>query len=130
MDKWLTIEQTADMLGLSKDTIRRRIRSKEIVAEKQVGNYGLQWMVDADKLNKAMQAVDVAQVSRAVSVAELETAVTSAIAKVVRDEIQPLKEQLEKQQEMLDNHYRLIDERLREVSRPKSLWQRILEKYL
>jgi len=145
MGEWLTIDQVADLLECSKDTVRRRIKSGEIDAEKRIGNYGLQWMVDADKFNKVMQVVDAVPVTRSVSVAELEQAMQKAIANAVSSavntEIKPLQEnidllndKLDKQEEMLKNHYRLVDERLRSLSAVKenneTFWERYLNKFI
>lgn len=140
VENWITIEQCAELLDCSKDTIRRRIKSGEIDAEKRVGNFGLQWMIDADKINKAMQDIAVVPVTRAVSIAELEQAmqktIASAVTSAVQAEITPLKEhiqvlneKLDKQDELLKNHYRLVDERLRALSdeKPKSFWKRLFE---
>ena len=139
MGDWLTIEQVAEILDCSKDTVRRRIKTGEIDAEKRIGNFGLQWMVDADKFNKVMQVVDVVPVTRSVSVAELEgamqKAISNAVASALQAELQPLKDhvqilndKLDKQDEALKNHYQLVDERLRALQdkqKPKSWWQRL-----
>lgn len=139
MGDWLTIEQVAEILDCSKDTVRRRIKTGEIDAEKRIGNFGLQWMVDADKFNKVMQVVDVVPVTRSVSVAELEgamqKAISNAVASALQAELQPLKDhvqilndKLDKQDEALKNHYQLVDERLRALhdkQQPKSWWQRL-----
>jgi len=143
MAEWLTIEQCADLLKVSKDTIRRRIKSKEIEAEKQIGDYGLQWMIPAETINKAMQDIEVIPVTRSVSVAELEQAmartIASAVTSAVQAELQPLKEQvqvlnekLDKQDVMLNEHYKMVDERLRLLNikndiKPKSWWGKLFD---
>ena len=142
MGDWLTIEQVAEILDCSKDTVRRRIKSGEIDAEKRIGNFGLQWMIDSDKFNKVMQVVDVVPVTRSISIAELEGAmqrtIANAVSSAVKAEIQPLKEhmqilneKLDRQEQMLNNHYRMVDERLRLLSepkqQPKSFWQRLFD---
>lgn len=142
MDEWLTIEQVAELLEVSKDTIRRRIKTGEIDAEKRIGAYGLQWMIDSEKINRAMQNIDVIPITRAVSVAELEQAmqrtIASAVSSAIQTELQPLKEHIEllndkldKQDQSLKQHYQLVDERLRSLhevkQQTKSWWKRLFE---
>lgn len=140
MADWLTIEQVAVLLDCSKDTIRRRIKSGEIEAEKRIGDYGLQWMIDSEKFHKAMQKIDVVPVTRSVTVAELEQTmqrtIASAVTNAVQAEIAPLKEQvqtlndkLDRQEDALKNHYKLVDERLRTLSevKDKSWWQKLFK---
>lgn len=147
MDEWLTIEQCAELLKVSKDTIRRRIKTGEIDAEKKIGDYGLQWMIDADKINKSMQSIEVVPITRSVSVAELEqamartiaSAVSNAVSNAVKAEVEPLRaevqalnDKLDKQDEALKNHYQLVDERLRALhdvkQNERSWWQRFLSR--
>lgn len=133
----------AELLDCSKDTVRRRIKTGEIEAEKRIGNFGLQWMVDADKFNKVMQITDVVPVTRAVSISELEGAmqrsIANAVSSAVKAEITPLKEHIEllnekldKQEEMLKIHYRLVDEKLRSLAepkeQPKSFWGKFFKR--
>lgn len=142
MDEWLTIEQCAELLKVSKDTIRRRIKTGEIDAEKKIGDYGLQWMIDKAAINRAMQNIEVVPITRSVSVAELEQAmqrtIASAVSNAVKAEIEPLKaevqalnEKLDRQDEALKNHYQLVDERLRALhevkQQSKSFWQKLFE---
>ena len=46
----LTITQTADLLGVSTKTIRRRIASGEVKAEKQKTSKGYRWLISPDAL--------------------------------------------------------------------------------
>lgn len=142
MENWLTIEQVAEILEVSKDTVRRRIKSGEIEAEKRVGNFGLQWMVNADKFNKAMQSVEVVPVTRAVSVAELEQSMQRVIASAVtqavkaetiaiREEMVEIKEELATTRNSLEGHYKIVDERLRQIIDEKKssqgFWRRLFK---
>jgi len=79
-------------------------------------------------------------ITNTANMAELEQAmrrtISSAVASSIQAEIQPLKyhmqmlnEKLDKQNEALNNHYNLVDERLRALRevRRESWWQRLFE---
>lgn len=131
----LTIPQAAQLLNVCKDTVRRRIKLGEIKAEKREGPYGEQWVLPADQFNQAAVIQDVIPLTRQVSVAELQAAMRHVIAEVVKEEtaemkaeVANLKEQIEATQGLLDGHYKLVDERLRQVMDTKikkSWWTRM-----
>jgi excisionase family DNA binding protein len=138
MENWITIDECAKLLDCSKDTVRRRIKTGEIDAEKRIGNFGLQWMINSEKINKAMQDIAVVPITRAVSVAELEQAMQKVIANAVtnavqseittlREHMQMLNDKLDKQDELLKNHYKLVDERLKSSidEKNKSFWKKV-----
>lgn len=132
MENWLNIGQVAEILEVSKDTVRRRIKSGEIEAEKRLGKNGEQWMIDGDKLQKAMQEIEVVPVSRAVSVAELEQAMRKAIAAAVSEavnaEVAPLHEQMEKMAETIARQEEMLKAALESkqpTEQPKSLFRKI-----
>jgi excisionase family DNA binding protein len=165
----LSIDQVAQLLGVSKDTIRRRIKSGEYQAEKVVGAYGEEWRLPEFQFNKAIEikeAVPMAgevtvPMARQVTVAELEQAMqrlmqnaankamsramqeqTTKIKEELQETKAELKEELREAKETIDilteridtqglalnNHFQLVDERLRaiaEKNKKKSLWARI-----
>jgi len=45
------IAQAAHMLGLSQDTVRRRLRAGELAGEKVKGAGGFRWMVDVPEVD-------------------------------------------------------------------------------
>lgn len=46
----LTVKQAAALLGCHAQTVRKRIREGELVAEKTQGAHGLEWRIDADSV--------------------------------------------------------------------------------
>lgn len=58
----MTIKEAAEALGVSVDTVRRRIRDNKVKAWKIEGTYGPQWVIDSDSLAEYQQVVDVVPV--------------------------------------------------------------------
>lgn len=138
----MSIEQVAQLLNVSKDTVRRRIKIGELVAEKHIGAYGEQWFLPENQFDTARMIQDVVPVTRSVSVSELQAVMQKALAETVTqavqeetgklmEEIKSLKEQLATVQSNTAEHYRLVDERLRQLMETKkeppkqSLWSRL-----
>lgn len=61
MDQY-TIKQAADILDVSKATIRRRIKSGKIAAELKEGPYGEQYFINADEIDQAVIENEVANI--------------------------------------------------------------------
>ena len=84
VEKGLTIEQASELLGVSKDTIRRRIRKGELNAIKRVGPYGDQFFIDESELDIATEIKEVIPIVRNLSIQDfsrtLELALGNAIA--------------------------------------------------
>ena len=85
-----TIAQAAEALGVSKDTIRRRIRKGEIYAEKKPGPYGEMYYIKEQDLAQAAEIIEVVAVSRPVEVQEIKK-----LFQALHDEIAQLREELE-----------------------------------
>lgn len=138
-DDLLTIEQAAQLLKVSKDTIRRRIKANEVQAEKHPGPYGDQWLLPSFQFEQAAMIQDVIPMTRQVSVAELQQAMQRGIADAVahamkaetaelKEKLSILEEKLDATNNILDGHYRLVDERLRQVmenNQKRSLWSKL-----
>lgn len=145
-DNMLTIDQVAQLMKVSKDTIRRRVREGEYVAEKHVGPYGEQWYLPESQFDQARIIQEVVPMTRSVAVSELQATLQLALSEVVTqavqeetgklmEEIKSLKEQLATAQSNGESHYRLVDERLRQLTearqqeqaqeQPRSFWQRL-----
>lgn len=58
----MTIKEAAEALGVSVDTVRRRIKDNKVKAWKIEGTYGPQWVIDSDSLADYQQVVDVVPV--------------------------------------------------------------------
>lgn len=68
----ISISQAAQLLGVSKDTIRRKIKAKEVEAEKIDGPYGKQWAIEEDSLAKSTEIVDVVPIQKNLTTGEVE----------------------------------------------------------
>jgi excisionase family DNA binding protein len=142
--KELTIKQCAEVLGVSTQTIRRRIEKGELLARKEVTDVNERWLIQADQLNAATTNIDVIPVNRQLSVGEIQQAIQQVVAATVtstiqaetvelKEQIYNLEEQVDKQSTAMNRHFELVDERLRNIvdgkPRPKSksLWRSLFE---
>ena len=151
VDHGLTIEQASELLGVSKDTVRRRIRKGELNAIKRVGPYGDQFFIDESELDIATEIKEVIPIVRNLSLQDfsrtmenvLETAICTAIApmqqqidtlatenKALLDELQAIKQEqqrIEQNKESRDaelmQNIRLIQEQQKKV-----WWKKLLGK--
>lgn len=141
----MSIKEASQALGVCTATIRRRIERGEYTARKEVTEMGERWLIPASQIKAAVKNMDVVSVTRQVSVGELQEAlqetirgtvasavaqaVESAVAEAVATETAGLKEEVTQLKQQLDGHYKLVDERLRQIMEAKqerrSLWQRL-----
>ena len=97
MDKLLTITEAAAALGVSKDTVRRRIKKGEIVAKKMPGPYGYAYYIDSDQLSSSQEIVEVLPIQRHITRHDLERSMQRAITPLFQrqeEQIQELREEL------------------------------------
>lgn len=100
--KGMTIKEAAEALGVSPDTIRRRIKLGQIRAEKVEGIYGPQWVIDPDTLADTQQIYEAVPVKHNVSIEKLEMIIQDATREVtaqaleeVLNEIKELRKEIE-----------------------------------
>ncbi len=124
--KELTIKQCAEVLGVSTQTIRRRIEKGELLARKEVTDVNERWLIQADQLNAATTNIDVIPVNRQLSVVGIQQAIQQVVAATVtstiqaetvelKEQIYNLEEQVDKQSTAMNRHFELVDERLRNI---------------
>ena len=110
IEKVLTIKEAAEALGVSADTVRRRIKTGELKAEKVQGAYGMQWAIRPDDLAHSMQVVDMVPVKQSLSADDLEAMFKRLMQeqtneiKALRAEVQQLREQLQDQKLLTANN--------------------------
>lgn len=169
----MTIKEAAQALNVSTQTVRRRIERGEYKARKEVSELGQRWLIPASQIKAAVQDIAVVNVTRQVTLSELQDTIKSALDNMVieslvkevelvaaeavtqavqqetaalrrateeqtgklMEEIKSLKEQLATAQSNTVEHYRLVDERLRQLTearqqeqaqeQPRSFWQRL-----
>lgn len=123
MSRDLSIEQAAQILGVSKDTVRRRIKSGEYQAEKKIGPYGEEWRLPENQFNQAVEIKEVVPMTRQVTVAELEQAMqrlmqnaaNKAVIQAMNDQTTRIKVELYKTKEELKEELREAKEELKET---------------
>lgn len=91
VEKGLTIEQASELLGVSKDTVRRKIKKGELSAVKRIGVYGEQFFIDESEINVATEIRDVIPVVRNLSLQDFSNALESALCNAIA----PLQQQIE-----------------------------------
>ena len=75
----MTIDEAAQSLGVTKTTIRRRIKRGEFRAIKKMGPYGDQYFIPADEIKTVREVTDVMPVTRQLNLLTLSDAVEQAI---------------------------------------------------
>lgn len=127
-NKGLTIKDAAESLGVSPDTIRRRIKLGQIKATKIVGVYGPQWVIDPDSLADTKTIYEAVPIKHDLRPEELtqiimqateeaaEKGAENAISRYMQNhmqELQHLREQVEKLEKQLqENEKKNIFKRL------------------
>lgn len=121
--KTMNMREAAEALGVSTDTIRRRIKDGKIIARKIQGAYGPEWEIDPDTLAEAQQIYETVPVKHNVSIERLETIIkdatrdaakegtTQAMEEVLK-EINEIKRQIEQLHKEQDQSKRSFIERL------------------
>lgn len=96
-ESFLTISQAARSLGVSKDTVRRRIKKGELNAQKLNGPYGMAYYIREQDLARAQQITEVVPVSRQISPVQLQKIISDAVEPgqdEIRQELQELREEI------------------------------------
>jgi excisionase family DNA binding protein len=119
---WLTIGEAAKTLGVSKDTIRRRIKDGKMYAEKREGPFGLAYYIPANELHAAFEMVPVVQIQEPIGIAELMEMLTEGVQRVTQDSVQqsitPLRNDISGMKELQEQ---AIGELRKEISELKDL---------
>lgn len=87
LEGYLTVDEAAKRLGISRDTVRRRIKRGELRAEKRKGPYGECWMIPESEIKTAQVITDVIPVTRQVSMPDLVTAITAKVTEALTKEL-------------------------------------------
>ena len=71
MANLVTLDEAAQSLGVTKATIRRRIKRGELHAVKKMGPYGEQYFVPRNEISMVQEVTDVVPVTRQVNLLTL-----------------------------------------------------------
>jgi plasmid maintenance system antidote protein VapI len=131
-EDYYSVKECAEILGVTTKTIRNRIDCKKINAIwYEVGKGQSQWLIYKD-LIKAIIKNKESKISNAISIPQnlieeiIKTDVMQkAITIAIKQETLGLKEEIIEMKINVNNHYRIIDERLRQSTTKKSFWQRL-----
>ena len=126
--EYLTLKEVAAALGVSADTVRRRIKSGQLKAEKVEGVHGLQWMIKADDLTASAEIVEVIPVKTELNPAALVALIREAVKeeqKEQREEVQRLRDEISRLNELLEglNHTLPAKEKEAQEEPEKRWWQ-------
>lgn len=106
--KTMNMREAAEALGVSADTIRRRIKEGKIRARKIQGAYGPEWQIDPDTIAEAQQVLEVVSVKHNLDAADLQEIIrvaaqegTAEGIKVLIQEMNELRQQVEQLQKQL-----------------------------
>jgi len=79
MDGLMTLDEAAQSIGVTKTTIRRRIKRGELHAIKKIGPYGEQYFVPRNEISTVQEVTDVVPVTRQVNLLTLGDVIEQAI---------------------------------------------------
>ena len=113
-----TIEQLADVLKVSTDTIRRRIRAKKLYAVKRtdenIPGHQERWYIPKEALG-VQEVTEVIQIPRTLSVSDFEEAMTARLNAVLNERDQQIVELVKN--ELNTTIERILDDQLRSTNR-------------
>lgn len=122
---WLTIKQAAEALDVSEKTVRRKITSREISAQKVDSPFGEAWVVKETEINTARQVVDVVAVQRQHEIKDLALALTQFFSEreeKLSEEIRRLTQQVNILSESL------VEKEQKEIARVQEIEKRLQER--
>ena len=115
---YYTIEEVAGVLGVSTDTIRRRIRSGQLNAVKReasdIPGHGLRWYIPKQALGM-QEVTDVIQVPHALSLNDFEMVITERLQAILNERDEQLVQLL--RQEVGTEVERALEDQLRTTNR-------------
>ena len=79
MNSLMTLDEAARSLGVTKTTIRRRIKRGELHAIKKIGPYGEQYFVSRNEISTVREVTDVVPITRQVNLLTLGDVIEQAI---------------------------------------------------
>jgi len=97
-EKLYSIKEAAKALGVSPDTIRRRIKKGELTAEKLNGPYGMAYYVTENELAQVREIREVVPFNRPFTEEKLKRVVREAVSEEIgelKEEVAELRRQLE-----------------------------------
>lgn len=92
MGQHLTLKEAAEALGVSVDTVRRRIKSGQIPAEKVEGPHGLQWIIRANDLTASAEIIEVVPVKTELQGTELVALIREAVKEGQREQAEEVRQ--------------------------------------
>ena len=114
-----SIKQAAEILDCSTSTVRRRIKSSKLKAEKKKTSYGQQYFISKKELDKAItekNIVDIQEVSRPISQEELKNTLVEAMENNYQDLLENINKSITNIQEQQDKSIRRYENKLERQS--------------
>lgn len=120
--EYLTVQQVAELLQVSARTVRRRIKSGKLEAEKHPGPYGDQWLLPSEQFDDISTGVtDIVPVEQTITADQFR----EEVRKAVQEEVSELKEEVEGLRTQLEARDKKLMEAIRKKQENTSLWERI-----
>jgi|CZCA01.1.fsa_nt_gi excisionase family DNA binding protein len=113
------IAEAAEMLGISKRTVRRRIQKGELPADLEEGPYGPEYRIPAEAITTAQEIVDVVRVERPTDPQTLAMIVVRALEerdRCLQEEITELRREVTELTQALENYRKAVEA-------PKKRWR-------
>lgn len=122
MDK-LTIKQAAQALGVSAQTIRRRISKGELPATKEMTDFGEMWFIPASAVEASTHTLEVVPLTRSITPSEIGQIIDFAVAK----QVEGLTEEIKGLRAELAAHLKRQEEKavLEATTEHKGFWRRL-----
>lgn len=123
-EEYYTVRQAAEIKGVTKQAINDGCKTGKYPGAKKVESsispHGL-WLIPKNLFDTPVITKDVAEITRQLTPAELKESFREAM----REELEPLKDEIKQLRAELEAHNRRTDEKLREATKPKGFWQRL-----
>lgn len=112
------IAEAAEMLGISKRTVRRRIQKGELPADLEEGPYGPEYRIPAEAITTAQEVIDVVKVERPTDPMTLAMVIVQALEerdRRLQEEIAGLRQEVTELTQALESYRKAIEA-------PKKRW--------
>jgi len=116
MARWVSVKEAAEILGVSQDTVKRRLKAGELVSKQEPNPKGFKWLVEIESDAPAIEAATV----DAPHAAALEIA-------VLTQKVESLERERDLMERYQENLWEELVSRRREVEQLHILLQRSLE---
>lgn len=121
--KKIGVKEASKLLGVSKKTVYKKLRTGQIPGEKEETKYGRKWVIDKDKLEEQAtfenEVVEVQEINKQIDKEELINTLSEAVEgrqrALIEQATDSIKETMDRQNEQLERQNELIEDLQKEV---------------